>query len=382
MPRGWLVLVIGLLLAPTLGPALAQPDGSGAPTGAADGPGFPWHQIGEGPVDPGLLATADGKLAWGIQGNGTLALSVAHVAVNQTVPIANLSGTGDQVAAFAYDGRWIVWSDDRHGNLDLFALDTEQDRAPVRVTETPGDDLQPTVDDGRAVWMHEGDLWSRVLPDGDIELLRAGVGSLPEPSIHDGLVAWSQEGRSAPFIAVMTLEPRALATLPASQGAASFGPRVHGDTVVWTSLVLGPGSGPSPTVEGAVVELATLTRTGGGNLTIDHRNLTAEPGPVKDATVAGDWVAWLELGESGVSLLRVTDHAGATELTVPGPISRGLLTDDHVVVIASASGPGEVFARPILLEPEPGPPVGWWTLVALGAVLVAAGFLMSQREDP
>ena len=42
----------------------------------------------------------------------------------------------DYNAAFSPDGRWVVFTSDRHGTADLFALDLDRSAAPIRLTST------------------------------------------------------------------------------------------------------------------------------------------------------------------------------------------------------------------------------------------------------
>lgn len=58
----------------------------------------------------------------------------------------------DYNATFSPDGRWLVFTSDRGGNTDLYALDLQQDRDPVRLTHHPSlDDAADISPDGTEI---------------------------------------------------------------------------------------------------------------------------------------------------------------------------------------------------------------------------------------
>ncbi len=58
----------------------------------------------------------------------------------------------DYNAAFSPDGRWVVFTSDRHGTADLFALDLENPGVPVRLTASNAmEDAAAFSPDGRSL---------------------------------------------------------------------------------------------------------------------------------------------------------------------------------------------------------------------------------------
>ncbi|MCI0582736.1 MAG: serine/threonine-protein kinase [Chloroflexi bacterium] len=90
--------------------------------------------------------------------------------------------SSDRQPAYSPDGRWVTFSSDRGGNLDIWAVSTESG-AVRRLTEDPADDWDPGFTrDGRLLWSSNR--------SGPFEIWMAeGDGSRPRQVSEDGVDA-------------------------------------------------------------------------------------------------------------------------------------------------------------------------------------------------
>jgi Tol biopolymer transport system component len=110
----------------------------------------------------------------------------------------------DYNATFSPDGRWLVFTSERDGNVDLYALDRESDSDPVRLTRHPAmDDAADVSPDGdRIVFVSSrsgnADLFAMPFAPGDSTAEKEIVNLTQHPT-GDFRPAFSPDGSSIAF---------------------------------------------------------------------------------------------------------------------------------------------------------------------------------------
>lgn len=131
------------------------------------------------------------RLAWAALRDGQVELVVTDLVDGAESTATRVPVDGERsVQSLAFDGRWLAWTDDRFGNLDPFAVDTETGRL-LRLSDHSSDDEDVDVEDGRFAWVRKGG-GVMLADDAGVAQEVIGGGVASEPAFAGGWLAWSQ----------------------------------------------------------------------------------------------------------------------------------------------------------------------------------------------
>ncbi|NBB74512.1 MAG: hypothetical protein GVY35_12645 [Bacteroidetes bacterium] len=251
----------------------------------------------------------------------------------------------DYNATFSPDGRWLVFTSERKGNADLYALDLEERREPVRLTRNPAmDDAADISPDGtRIVFVstREGQADVFVMPfaPGDVtadaraENLtnRAGGDFNPAFSPDGALIAWTQQEARPPDEPALSPQNarRALAT------------RVF----VMTS----DGTDPRPIGTGSLFAEGATTQMVAGS-----------PAWSPDGTSV--YVHGFAVGPQGLlaQLQRRSTRTGIWQVSLSGGPPERIVGSESAFALSPSVGPAGRIAYTTGPAPPPGPaPLLW-----------------------
>jgi beta propeller repeat protein len=159
--------------------------------------------------------------------------------------ISRLPLAGRRHGPPASSGQLVVWSDDRRGNLDIFARDLALGNE-LRVCIWGGDQIEPAIDGDLVVWSQFGsdgwDIFGIDLRTRRIFPVCTDSGDQRHPAVQGQLVVWEDHGRTASTIrgAWLNDDPRDRErtgeSWPIAAGPGSLRrPSVSGRLVVWES---------------------------------------------------------------------------------------------------------------------------------------------------
>ena len=103
------------------------------------------HAVPE--IGPGLDILAPGELVYGTESASQNLFEAALVAGAPNVGWRTRGSASDRQPTYSPDGRWVAFSSDRSGNLDIWALETGSG-ALRRITDDPGEDWDPAWTEG------------------------------------------------------------------------------------------------------------------------------------------------------------------------------------------------------------------------------------------
>lgn len=282
------------------------------------------------------------------------------------------------IDSLAFDGRWIVWSDNRGDQFDVHAVDTVSGGL-LRLTDHPADDVQVDADEGQAVWTRRPAVLVGNLTTGSTGILSRGAGFSPAPSIDEGIVAWSRMngtsftivGRSkeVPRISVIGTDDRLALALPGLDAS---------DGVVWTAFEMKDPDDPGQGYNSSFIQIGPVPPSIGGAREDGASVSRLSPAGV-DAVhpvIGGGFVAWLQPTENGTSLM-VVELESRDLFSVDNASGRAALSDELLVVSHLEGSHARLYALRLadagqLLPESPGP-VSWPLLISGAGFFAAAG---------
>ncbi len=221
------------------------------------------------------------------------------------VPASNLG-----FDSLAYDGRFVAWSDDRSGVLQVYVLDT-QDGTFRAITDSQSDERQVALDQGVVAWSSWGEFTVKAL---DLETGQrypvgagAGAGPASAPDVFGDRVVWSKSFGGPNFEVFMrNLTTGELNRLTYDEMLQTL-PSMWGDHIVWAEGYL-PSS-----IQGSAEPNAS-DRPQGSRIVLKHlpsnqtADLTPNFGPFKDPVMADGWVAWKVTEPAGMAMYNLAER--------------------------------------------------------------------------
>lgn len=282
------------------------------------------------------------------------------------------------------DGRFVAWSDDRSGRLQVYALDRETG-AFSALTRSGGDERQVRIGDGTVVWASWGNytVWSRALPDGPrVAVAGGGAGPASAPDTEGGRIVWSRSVNGTNFeVFYRNLTSGEVRRL-SYDALVQVTPRLAGNSVVWVEA-------PSPDVApdaGSRIVLHDL-----------ETNVSITPsggfGAFQRPVASEGFVAWL-VRPAGIAVYDRATSQIAVVPAVSGATTDVVLSDDVLAftlrgpdgLLLYADQPGTLMA---LHDPQSPATRPSWALLAAGGGLVVAGLaygawrrVVGGREGP
>jgi TolB protein len=197
----------------------------------------------------------------------------------------------------AISGDYIVYTDDRNGNKDIYLYDLG---TSVETNLTPGttnDQYLADIDGVRVVFtdVNAGgsDIYMIDLSTSLVTPLTAG-GINYSPAINGNHVTWVTQAGSAQNVVLADLTTWTTATLTASPVAVE-GPRVDGNWVVWAEYISG-------SYQIRAYNIATS----------EYRIVTTDTGDHRNPDVSGDIAVWADHRGSSWDIYRYQFSSGTT----------------------------------------------------------------------
>lgn len=315
------------------------------------------------------------QVAWAAPAEESVEILVTNLSEGRTDVRTRIPGDPANISVekLGFDGRWIVWSDDRYGQREVFALDT-QTISLQRVTDHPADDLAGGVDEGWMVWERRESIYVSNLSGGTSRLFHAGAGPRSGPVVDGGLVAWSQiDGRSR-AVALGEFDAGSWSLVARGPDAVRREVRIEDNRILWLSLEYANPARPEEGVrtsrlQGVIVDLDHVDPAHRPEIT----NVTPD-GHGWIPVAGGGQLGWVSATASGDALLTLWSDGAGRAYLLPPTVREVSMTSQHVVLSAKgASGPILYSVAWDELEVwEPSDPWGWLP----GALLLGGGMLL------
>jgi hypothetical protein len=337
----------------------------------------PFAQVTPLPALRGTAALHDDRLAWAGRGAQSIDIYLTNLTTGRVETLSSILvvQAGTTVSSLGYDGRWVVWSDNRFGDFKLFGLDTRTGQSG-RLTTQPQDDGQVVVAQGQLAWVHTGEIHLLDLASQKETALPPLAGRSYEPSMGGGYLAWTQAQGAERNVVVHALAGGIPDRTFKGGATLSYSPQVTGGRVVWEQRSFSkprPGHVSIPT--GSVIKALDLA-------TGTVSNLTAF-GKVSAPAGSAGRIAWLDQPANGTSILRVLDVATNATSSFAGPRAGGQLSAAFLVVPDSADGDPFLYAASwsALRASQTSNALLWLGAAAL-AVAGVAGYSAWRRRHP
>ncbi len=229
------------------------------------------------------------------------------------------------IGSLRFDGTWVAWSDDRTGDVEVYALEFAT-RQSFRITSTTGPDGDIALHDGRLAWVHEPQLRSMTLPDGPVKV--EDIDGLPrEPVLmDDGYVLALVRNATRSMFHVDLQGQEQL--LHAKHGSMPREAVSDGTAVAWLTPVLWDADQPGFGVKGIVVQ-------GAASVTDAVLNLTGAPIEVNGIAAGGGRVCWIEAAR-----VRCHSWSGGADVAIQDSGGKALAVSRTHVVLFRPAGTG------------------------------------------
>lgn len=352
-------LVLGLLMLAAVS-ASAQPGSS--PAGPGSSPRVEVTPATHEPVYARALGVHGDTVAFASPANETIEIRTANLTSGDERLVTSISTRYNDalVHELAYDGRWIAWIDDRFGNWEVFAVDTQSGNL-TRITKNASDDRHVDVSQGRIVWGRDGGLHMASVTTGEQVILHPKIGRAPQPAIEGERMAWVSTNGSATAVNLETPSvptPERLGFVPEG-GVISLD--LGGDRVIWTELHMEIEGQEVEEIRGSVVRSTTFsiaeTQDGGPTFQTGGVENHTRMGEVGLATAHGDNVAWIYSQPGAPGAIEISDLASNTSVSLSSAV--GLDSSDRYLVFASPDQPDASLTSLYAME--------WSTLATVGS---------------
>lgn len=341
--------VIGVLMAAAILPMSVEAHGATTSAASVDPADLPaaFRPVSERPllVEEGVQAFAlhGSLLAWASLNADAIDILVSDLQSGSERLVASIPRgiEGFHLGSLDFDGRWVVWSDDRFGNLEVFSVDIESG-ALRRLSQGQSADDHVRVDNGKAVWARLTSIVAADLASGRAWTVHEQAGTTPDPDIGGDVVVWAQAtGRGMERkILAKPLEAGNATALAEQPGAVYRLPRIAGDHVVWLAKLQGaPGQ-----VTRTLGELAEIHSTGDAAAPFavsSSRELMTANVITYPPALGGSRVAWSEQPGAKQRFV-VSDLEGDVVFRAVGVIPSYELSPSHLVVV---NGDALMFAE-------------------------------------
>jgi len=277
---------------------------------------------------------------------------------------------GLSLRSLSFDGRYAAWSDNRFGNMEVFAFDT-QGGALQRVTQAGPDDVDPVVDEGRVAWSRMGQLWVRDLGNGTSWQV-PGADYAHEPALAGPTIAWIHVNgfdRSVHWSSLSGADPGSV-TAP---GSLDYNLRAERGLVAWEAWQQRDPAAPVKGFKSSVLQVMVDGQPPANVTTVPAQS---QQGTSLGTAVGGGRVAWVD---PSVPRLGAWKDGQVTAIAATG--DQVAVSDRYLVVEkVDPSGDAVLAARPWdWTPPSHGLPTAGAGLAALSILAVAAPAARRRR---
>jgi hypothetical protein len=330
----------------------------------------PFEQVSPLNAESGAIGLHDDRLAWATRTPTSTDINLTNLTTGKTTTLSSTPRAG--VKSLDFDGRWVVWSDNRFGHYNVFAVDTRDGRF-TRLTDTLSDDSAVTVDGGAVFWLRGSYLFGMDIPTGKPLYLTNYQGQSYTPTARDGYLVWSQSDGDSRYLVVHPIGGASADRVVRDPNTRfyTYDPWTGEGRVVWEQrFTANPRVDQPPVRVFSVIQMMDLAT---GQLT----NLTGH-GLFDQPSLGPGRAAWID--ETGrTPHMAVLELATGKTWSLDGPSVKGLLSDSYLVVPGDSEGRVPLYA------------VSWaslthwdWTPYAWGlAAAIAVGgtpFLLLRRR--
>ncbi|MCR3883876.1 MAG: biopolymer transporter Tol, partial [Methanothrix sp.] len=264
-------------------------------------------------------------------------------------------------AEIATSGSFVVWSDNRGGDWDIFGFDfyNRRERPLVRA---PGDQRSPAVESGLLVWQDDRkgdwDIRALDLSSGDEIVVAEGRGDQVRPSVSNRRIAWMDDSSGNWDVMVRDLDGRSINPPPRRAGD-QINSVLSGDLLVWQdsrdggwdvyawdlssgaeTKLTGEGDQINPSVSGNVIVWEDSTTGDVSYYFWDRKwgRAYARPGPQSEPKVYGNRVVYQERTADGWSLRTFDPNTWRDREVASGAGDVQFYLDQRLAWLISPSG--------------------------------------------
>lgn len=338
--------------------------------------------VSDHPVLGHNTAVWEDRVAWASPADGTIEIRVANLTTgNETVVTEIADPEGDVgVPSLVYDGRWVVWNDNRFGNLEVFAADTDNGSLS-RLTHSDARDVAPSVSEGFAVWLRGLNVTIADLESGVQEVYREKTGGVP-PVIHGSKLVWGSLNGTESTLHLDRRGDSSSRPITTVEDGGFSQVALGSDRVAWVASNVELDGRQVTAIENFTVETISLDGTGGAGSSESPVTLDSveRAGPV---AASSDWVGWKRGFPGNPGQLRMTymPTQGLVPFTVAS--TGGLsMSDDYFTFVGADNATGNrtgghVYSVELHPPPQTGSGdemgMGTWLMIGGGAALVGLG---------
>lgn len=331
------------------------------PTGAAKGS---FVDLGTGVAVEGFTLVGDHLIYFDLE-PGTWELRERDLTLSDERVLTTISyGDGTRIRGLVANEQWVVWSDDRSGEFDIYAVERSTGQSS-RIVRQAGEDSDVHLHGDRIAFEAGTRLFTMTLPNGKPQALNVSGQALQPVISEDSIVYLRFEARETSVVS--SAPGRADVTLEKTRGSYPKFLRADTGALAWLTSVLWNPDQPGRGFEGNVVQFAE------GPLG-PVRNLTATPVEASSLLIQDGYVCWLE-GD----LARCYHWQDDTWLEATAVGTAIAASATHVATFESKQGQdfGSLSVRS--WDAQPSSPIGTveWTLVA-AVVCVAVAWRRRQ----
>jgi beta propeller repeat protein len=128
----------------------------------------------------------------------------------------------------------VVWTDERHGNQDIYGYNLSTQKE-FQITTDTEDQNDPAIYNNIVVWVDERngnyDIYEYNLLTGEEFSICTSLGEKCDPAIYGDIVVWKNYGRDSPDISGYNLSTHQKVAIGENPHGDS--PAIYGDIVVW-----------------------------------------------------------------------------------------------------------------------------------------------------
>ncbi len=303
-------------------------------------------------------------------------------AESYTIQVTNVPYVIYNARDVAMDGDYIVWSDDRNGNLDIYGYQIST-ATEFPISTAAGLQRSAKVSGDFVVWQDtrngNDDIYAYQFSTATEFAITIAAGKQRFPQIDGDHVVWQDERNSDADIYAYQLSSRTELSISTQAGVAEGEPKISGDYIVWESLVNGFND-----IHGYKISTATQFVVSQANRSqfmpalsneyvvwVDNRNGNDDIYAYKLATgqeilvsnaanqkwrpqVSGDYAVWQDYRNGNYDIYAY-QFSTATEIVVstnPAEQTNPVINSDYIAWQDLRSGNDDIFAYRISTAEE------------------------------
>lgn len=374
--RATVPLLLGLLLLAAAAPtATVQADDEGeTPTSPAD------RVSGHTAVGYAVDVWKD-EVVWASEGENSVEFRVGNLSSGEETVLTEVADPDGEleVDSLAYDGRWLVWSDDRFGHLQTFAFDTRNETL-TRLSDSEQDALGADLSGGFSVWLEGRDVWLARAETGKAEAYREKTAAVA-PRIVGSNVLWARIHGTNTTLHLDDLDAETVEEIVTVTDGGIAASALSANRVAWAASHLEIEDTEVTDIEDFTLETVRLDGEG----TPEEAQLLHSAETIGEVATTDEWVAWKQStsGRPGPAL--VTHVPSGDRFSLAPAAMGGLSASPSYVAFVGADEAtdranrigGHVYAAELVVSTSSSGAIegstATWIMVGGGLALVGLG---------